>query len=301
MKNLEPSHLKHITEVATQLSVTEIGLGALLHGFHIPFAGHALSMNQGLILASLSERSLGRAEAAKSAIEVSSVAAVLKSLAPLGNTFGPMLSLTMQGLLYAFGVLVLGKNILGQILGLVFLCTWAFVQPIITYGLVFGPRLLKDGQVLFESLCRRFGFSENSWIYFFLFLFLVKITLTIALRLGLISFRYRNLNQLGSQTLLKKSQASQPNSVLVSVFREMTKPLFLFSMGLTFVFALFAKANPTTLAFIFLRPLAVGFILFLLLRTPVTFRGLERMLGRTSFGKRVLAVTRDSLALLDGN
>ena len=42
--------IEKISGAAAILSLTEIGLGSLLHSFKIPFSGHFLSLNQALIL-----------------------------------------------------------------------------------------------------------------------------------------------------------------------------------------------------------------------------------------------------------
>ena len=46
--------IEKISAAAALLSLTEIGLGSLLHSFKIPFAGHFLSLNQGFILGKVS-------------------------------------------------------------------------------------------------------------------------------------------------------------------------------------------------------------------------------------------------------
>src|SRR6185295_7221686 len=91
---------KTTVSYATLLSLTEVGLGSVLHAMHIPFTGQLLSLNQ---IAVLSHATKMHPE--KSApLTISVVAALLKSLSPIGKRLTPMLALTMQGLLFTFGI-----------------------------------------------------------------------------------------------------------------------------------------------------------------------------------------------------
>lgn len=129
------------------LSLMEIGLGSLLHVFHIPFGGHFMSLNQGYLLCRLSIQTQVR----WMPYHVSNVAAVLKSLSPAGQKLGPMLSLSMQGLLFSMGTGLFGINLVGLILGMVLLSFWAFIQPLVTYYFFFGDKLIDAADFLFKK------------------------------------------------------------------------------------------------------------------------------------------------------
>src|SRR5690606_16777658 len=131
-----------IVERAINLSLIEIVIGSFLHNFRVPFAGHILSLNQGAFLCRISTKSENRITAAQSSYEVSVVVAMMKSLSPSDKKIGPMLSISMQGFLFSFATFIFGKNTIGQMFSMIFLSIWAFLQPLITYFLIFGWSLV---------------------------------------------------------------------------------------------------------------------------------------------------------------
>src|ERR1700733_6107373 len=87
---------------AMQLSLMEVGLGSLLHVFHIPFSGFFLSLNQCFVLnrALLFSIASGSTAGRFIPMTVSNTAAIIKTLSPYGKKFTPMLAISMQGLLF---------------------------------------------------------------------------------------------------------------------------------------------------------------------------------------------------------
>ena len=118
-----------VSYYATIQSLVEVGLGSFLHAFHIPFSGHALSLNQGLILTQACQKTESRKEAVTATNGIAIITAILKSLSPMGKRLTPMLAISMQGFLFSLGILILGNNILGMILGISLLSLWGFAQP----------------------------------------------------------------------------------------------------------------------------------------------------------------------------
>src|SRR4051812_39288335 len=109
---MDNRRIELVGKYSAALSLIEVALGSLLHAFYVPFSGNFLSLNQGFLLCRASveakERKLGRV-----GYGISNVSAVLKSLAPAGKKLGPMLSLSMQGLLFSSGEILLGANLAG--------------------------------------------------------------------------------------------------------------------------------------------------------------------------------------------
>ncbi|MFM8268834.1 MAG: hypothetical protein ACKN9V_01485, partial [Pseudomonadota bacterium] len=87
------------------LSLVEIGLGGLLHGMKIPFAGTFLSLNQGFFLTRLIKLNCFSPDARTLPFRVSNITALLKSLSPAGKKLLPMLAISAQGFLFSFGTL----------------------------------------------------------------------------------------------------------------------------------------------------------------------------------------------------
>ena len=79
--------------------------------------------------------------AAKITFEISFITAVMKSLSPAGK-LGPMMSISSQGLLYSLGVFVGGVGTTGKVIGMILLSLWAFIQPFISYFLMYGAEIL---------------------------------------------------------------------------------------------------------------------------------------------------------------
>ena len=79
------------------LSLVEIGLGGLLHGMKIPFAGTFLSLNQSLFLTRVTKLNQGGDGSGTLGFRISNVTALLKSLSPAGKKLLPY-SMTSKNL-----------------------------------------------------------------------------------------------------------------------------------------------------------------------------------------------------------
>lgn len=123
---------------AGTLALAEVGVGSLLHGLHIPFAGTLLSLNQGLFLARITRLNRQLPRTGRLCFEVSSVTALIKSFAPVGKRLTPMLAIASQGLLFSIGVTIFGANIFGVIVGAMLLAVWGVAQPVILAGVMFS-------------------------------------------------------------------------------------------------------------------------------------------------------------------
>lgn len=77
-----PQEMDVVTDLAVTLSIVEIGLGSVVHGFKIPFGGHVLSLNQGMFLSRAMAFALSRREGFRLANEISLIASFMKSLSP---------------------------------------------------------------------------------------------------------------------------------------------------------------------------------------------------------------------------
>ena len=134
--NTQKNSLDRVSHYSAFLSLVEIGFGSIVHGLKIPFGGQLMSLNQGAVL-SHATRNIEH-KTFSSLMMISTVAAVMKSLSPAGNKLGPMLSISVQGSLFASGVFLFGKNLFGVVLGMILLSLWAFIQPLMVGYLFFG-------------------------------------------------------------------------------------------------------------------------------------------------------------------
>jgi hypothetical protein len=285
MGAMENERVRLVGKYAAILSLVEVALGSILHAFRIPFSGNFLSLNQGLLLCRAALEAKGMPQGKTLPYAVSNVTAVLKSLAPAGKKLGPMLSLSMQGLLFTIGVQLFGVNLLGLCLGMVLLSFWTFLQPLITYYLFFGSELLKAFEYLFQKTLPYHGIEAATLAWILIGLILLKAALAIgvaflAYRWGG-AFQDRLLDwarQKGARPLDGKPGAKQGSPFLLAL-RDLLHPLFLVSFAATALFLVFSEHSLATKGWIMLRPLAIGFLFFYFSRTLRLEAWLQKLHG----------------------
>lgn len=268
------------------LSVIEVGFGSLLHAFKIPFSGIALSLNQGFILC--------RAQILSSELQnswipysISNVAAVLKSLSPAGKKLGPMLSLSMQGLLFNLGVIIFGVNPIGLCMGMALLSLWSFLQPLITYYFFFGERLFSAAEYLFEKTIPYHHLKKESLLYIFLSVVFIKMIASFVL--AFIAWRMKGEKIYGKNYeagLFKLAQekgvkigeqdSTSKNAVFLAL-KDLLRPIFLISIFMTGIFLYFSQHDYAQIIWYLMRPIAIGFIFFYISRTLTLDRWLMRL------------------------
>lgn len=261
---------------AGMLSLTEMGIGSLLHAFHIPFSGHFLSLNQIAIL-SQATRSLGGKSAP---MEISAIAAILKSLSPTGKKVTPMLAIAMQGLLFNCGTFICGNGVVGRVLGACLSALWSFIQPALIYTLIFGGTLWTAVTQTLEQLlpAGSFGILIGALIGGKCLLAAVCAIFPACIPLSY----FKGLNQRAS------TKPTQPQkNIFFMAFRDMLRPLFLFSLILTLAVFYILNAPTDMLFWLLVRPLAFGYLFFILIR----WLPIEKVIAllekrhKTSFGK----------------
>lgn len=284
-----------IGKFATTLSLIEIGLGSLLHSFHVPFAGVFLSLNQGFLLtrAALDTRALHEKWLP---YQISNVAAVLKSFSPAGKKLGPMLSLSMQGLLFNLGVFVFGVNTMGLSLGMVLLSFWGFCQPILTFYLFFGEDLFKAFDFMLTKILPYPDLVREILVKLVILVIIVKALVGILI----VFFATRsemglNFQQKMMEVGLRKKQSStrSQDRPFILALKDLCRPLFLVSFFMTGFFAYYTEHTEAELCWILLRPLGVGFIFFYFSRTLTVDRWLVKM--ENGRGKNFAMVAKNAL------
>ncbi|MFA6236027.1 MAG: hypothetical protein WC635_01765 [Bacteriovorax sp.] len=266
------------------LSIIEVGLGSLLHALHIPFSGVFLSLNQGYILCWASLQSRELPENLWITYSISNVAAVLKSLSPAGKKLGPMLSLSMQGLLFNIGTNIFGTNSIGLCLGMILLSLWAFIQPLITYYLFFGEKLFTAVEYLYQKTLPHHGLKTEKLIWIFFVLVLTKLLFGCVIAIiawkrqgcDLYAKKYEEeLHKLGRVKIAVEN--SKKGNAFFSAVKDLFRPLFLVSLIVTGLFLYFSQYNNSQIAIYLLRPIAIGFIFFYISRTLTLDRWLIRL------------------------
>jgi hypothetical protein len=255
------------------LSLIEVGLGSILHSFQVPFTGLCLSLNQGYLLCRISietqDRWIG--------YSVSNIAAILKSLSPAGNKLGPMLSLSMQGLLFNLGTLF-GINPLGLSVGMILLSLWSFIQPLVTYYFFFGEKLFHAADFLFQKSLPYLGISKKNLLSVLIAVVITKAI--IGVMLALYAWKSKGKDELQDKLAsITKPQSKKTGHPALLAFKDLLRPLFLMSLGLTGIFLYFSQHDLSQIIWYLMRPVAVGFMFFYFSRTLTLDRWLVRLQG----------------------
>ena len=285
---------KLIAFYASFLSIAEIGLGGLLHSLRVPFTGFLLSLNQ-IFLLNHAQVSTKPTAPQLLASSISTVAAVMKSLAPIGKKLMPMLAITVQGLLYTSGVVLFGNTFIGRSFGSCLASIWGFVQPILLYYCFFGEALFQSLHMACEKLSSSFGITQNFIVTIVIGCVAVKVffALLIALYTPSLSKKYfekylQTLAFANSTTKIFPETPSQKPAILKQVrlaFKDLCKPLFLISFALTTLFFYFQESTPNWLVWGILRPLGLGFFYFFIVR-QLPYEKLILWLGKCKAGTK---------------
>ncbi len=282
VKNKEPSNNRHLIEHHVfGLSVTEIGLGSLLHSFKVPFSGKLLALNQGFILSKLQ---LNKNDTNRwSAHIVSTNSAVLKSLSPSGKKLTPMLAIAMQGLLFNLSTRLLGKNSLGIMVGNILLSTWSFIQPFIIYYLIFGKNLIFMTEYFLKKINKVYPATEQTLTTVLLVVLSVNFIMSIVVSiLAIYSKQYSIEEYTDKLSKIKKvKKISKKGTPFKMAIMDMLNPLFLLTWFLTLLFLIFSKSTFSNVVWLGLRPLAVGLIIFYIIR-KVPVEKLSKVLGKSN-------------------
>jgi hypothetical protein len=284
-----------IAAYATALSTVEVGLGSLLHSFQVPLAGQLLSLNQGFVLTraslDISSRSAGA--------YVSTISSILKSLSPAGKKLTPMLAIAMQGLLFSTGTLIFGVNVVGLLTGMTLLCLWAFLQPVLLYLAIYGDTLIDVANYYTKMLSEILTVPRESLFIAVSVVVGVKVIagvclVIVAMRINpkKVDLYFTKMKGIRSSKVARKNSRSPIRGAL----EDLMSPLFLMTLILTLVFMLVTKQETSALIWGLLRPLAIGFLLFYLIRVLPLEMLLER-LSRTRF-KTFSKVALESVAAL---
>ena len=287
----ESDRIEMLGYYGATLSLIEIGLGSVLHAFKIPLSGALLSLNQGFILSRAAILSDKISQNQWMTYSVSNVSAVLKSLSPAGKKLGPMLSLSMQGLLFNIGVVIFGTNPIGICVGMALLSVWTFVQPLVTYYLFFGEKLFTAAEYLYEKTLPYHGLKKEWLLWIFISLVIIKMLAAIVL--GVVAWKTKGNSIYGKnyeQGLIKiarekgasidERNLTHKNSVWLAL-KDLMRPLFLVSIGVTVLFLYFSQHDYAHIAWYLMRPIAIGFIFFYFSRTLT----LERWLSNLESGR----------------
>ena len=120
-------------------AASEIVLGSFLHNLRVPFSGHILTALAIVILVaghrSWPDRGL--------LVRAGLIAALMKSASPSAVLLGPMVAITMEGVIMELGVRFLGGGTWGYLLGGSVAMSWTLIQKILNLLLTYGVDLIR--------------------------------------------------------------------------------------------------------------------------------------------------------------
>ncbi|NBV49650.1 hypothetical protein EBR78_00370 [bacterium] len=288
---------------AGALSLVEIGLGSLLHGLKIPLAGTFLSLNQILFLTRITRLNRNQADVASLPLRVSNITALLKSLSPAGKKLLPMLAISAQGLFFSFGLFALGPNLFGCVLGGTLASAWGVLQPVAILWLIYGFSWTSEEITTlldaFNRLMRGVVDLTPDSLVLIIGLFLCVKALT-AMGLAVLGWRAafdeqafmnQQLLKLGAKGLRSSSTEQNKNTTSPAwgALRELTRPLFFIPLIFTGVVFWFSEHDKAQWVWIMLRPIAIAYLFFLILRIIP----LDRWIKKTGWGGPALANALD--------
>lgn len=259
------------SKYAGLLATSETGLGSLLHGYHVPFAGHWLSLIQAFFLSRYIDE-LDPSEPCRPH-RMSTLAASVKSLSPMGKRLTPMLAISAQGLLFSLGVTIAGRNRIGAAIGSAILSLWAFIQPVLTLYLVMGEKLVVISNYYLSELQKIFQFDARN----LLVIVAAVVTLKILVSAGLAAAAFSKNKMKIETRILEFNKATQPKlskaegrqsdlSTTRRILLDLCQPWFLISLGLSLVFFYLTEPSWVQMAWGVLRIIAAAALVFYLRR-----------------------------------
>lgn len=270
-----------IARYAALQSVTEIGIGSLVHGLRIPLGGHFLSLNQGVLLtfavrptADRAER-LARRRAVFIATSVSFVTALLKFLSPAGARAMPALGISLQGIFYSSGIVLFGLNLVGVSFGFVILSFWAFLHSIVFAYLIFGQTLFEAVVKLWTELATKLGVPVELGVWILVGAVAAKALLAVALavfawradagREARYFDRIGEWARRGDAAAHRRGESVSPVKALSPAWgatKDLLRPIFMASLVFTVGFVLFAGRDGWTAIGYLARTVAIAWFIF---------------------------------------
>ena len=125
---------------------SEIVLGSFLHNLHVPFSSIFLTSIGVILIVSISYKWKDKGLIWRSGL----ICALMKSVSPSAVIFGPMIAIMSEAFLLEFAVRVIGRNMIGFMVGSLLAMSWNFFQKIANYLIYYGFNIVE----LYASLVK---------------------------------------------------------------------------------------------------------------------------------------------------
>lgn len=269
-----------IGQKAAALALIEVSLGSFVHSFKIPFGGTLLSLNQGYFLCQLIKETKTHPSCRTLPFSVSVIVALLKSLSPAGNKLAPMVSISMQGFLFSLPLMLFGLSLPIVMLASSFASVWSFVQPILSYYVLFGPDFFLALEFVAKKTFPFLDLTKDKMMSILFTLMIVKATTAALLAIAASRKASETVILEGaSENLFQKmtSKSAPTDSAFLLAIKDLFRPLFLISFVMTAVFLFYSESESATLIWKLMRPLALAFLFFYISRTFLILKLFSRL------------------------
>lgn len=117
---------------------SEIVLGSFLHNLHVPFSSIFLTSIGVILIISISYKWKDKGLIWRAGL----ICALMKSVSPSAVIFGPMIAILSEAFLLEFAVRVIGRNMIGFLVGSLLAMSWNFFQKIANYLIYYGLNIV---------------------------------------------------------------------------------------------------------------------------------------------------------------
>ncbi len=264
----------------------EVSVGSALHGGRVPMRGLFLSGLQSVVMTYAAHRLGQRGRV----VWVPFISAGLKSLSPAGGRLGPMLAITMQGLLYGGAVTVLGWNAIAVMVGGFLVTAWAAAQGLVLQYLLFGGELLRAYDTVIRWVVERFNISPPGIVVLMTFWCALWGTVGAAVtflawrRRETIPAKLRSLLDRGSQHLRFNHPSPTWRHATMGGLRDLTRPFFWVPL-LIVTAVIVVSGSPLESAFwVIARAVTIGVVIFSIVRVFSPQKFIDGLRGRGHWG-----------------
>lgn len=136
----------------------EIIIGSFLHNLRIPFSGTILAFASVALLIGFVQVWRERGLVWKAGL----IAALLKSISPSAIILGPMIGIFTEGLILELFMLILGRNLLGYMIGGAFAVMSALFHKVVSLLVTYGFDLLVIVDGLYKYIIKQLGMTSGN-------------------------------------------------------------------------------------------------------------------------------------------
>jgi hypothetical protein len=272
----ETSQTDLVAPFAFLVAVSEFTLGAWLHAMRLPLAGHLLSWNQLFILSAGVRHTRQKSGTHSLPLQSSLVGAGVKALAPVGKRLTPMLAIACQGFLLNCGTWLVGRNPVGLTVGAALFSTWSLIQPVLLSYWIFGATWWNAMEELVSKLSASLAsiglVLTFSWSELLVSALIINaIVCVVVAQLGYLIdtgglARYTHWIESRGSKSAKPLAAAAASSPWKLAFKDLLRPMFLFSFALSVTFLLGMSSSHVQIATGLCRFLVIGYLTFWALR-----------------------------------